>query len=228
LIFKYFQALSQTGLGPSSSTHQLGSTPRRSVDVESNLDDDDTSYDSTSQYSTDQNNTESDQRLFYIDPQAQSDSNQLTITSAGAAFSSIRPDLNTFETIRRVLVNGNGHVTSAAGSLVNGNAASVTSSMNNNNKSFNHLYQQQYQGISEVQRDEDLNSIQSDQVEKSEKIISDFKEKTFDEQKQTLLRTNQASNEKYQQVFDFISKELTSISVTSTGKLKEQKLIELY
>ncbi len=119
-------------------------------------------------------------------------------------------------------------MTSAAGSLVNGNAASVTSSMNNNNKSFNHLYQQQYQGISEVQRDEDLNSIQSDQVEKSEKIISDFKEKTFDEQKQTLLRTNQASNEKYQQVFDFISKELTSISVTSTGKLTAQKSIELY
>ncbi len=60
--------------------------------------------------------------------------------------------------------------------------------------------------------------IQKIRRRKSEKIISDFKEKTFDEQKKTLLRTNQETNEKYQQVFDFISKELTSISATSTGK----------
>jgi len=181
------------------------------------LDEDDTSYDSTSLYSTDQNNLDIDQRLFYIDPQVQSDANQLTVTST-SAFSTNRYELNTFETIRRVLINGNGNATSTGGSLVNGNAISVTSSMNNPNKSYNHLYQQQNHGISEVQKDDDLSSVQSDQIEKSEKIISDFKEKTFDEQKKTLLRTNQETNEKYQQVFDFISKELTSISATSTGK----------
>lgn len=211
--------MAQTGLGPSSSTHQLGSTPRRSIDIESNLDGDDTSYDSTSQYSMDQNNVNYDQdKLFYIDPTS-TDTNQLTVTSSN--FPKAYQDLNSFETIRRVLLNGNSNATSAGGSLVNGHATSISSSMNN--RSYSQYHHRQQTGINEVSKDDDQNSNQSDQAEKSLRIISDFKQKTFDEQKQTMIRTNQASNEKYQQVVDFISKELIAPSASSIVSEKSEK-----
>lgn len=51
--------------------------------------------------------------------------------------------------------------------------------------------------------DQDSNKS-TDTLENSMKIISDFKQKPFDELKQTLLRSNQTylNTERYQQVFD--------------------------
>ena len=112
-----------SGLGTSSSTQQIGSTPRRSLDIESNQDGDETSYDSASQYSMDQPAdldylNQQNAKLFYIDPSL-SDANQMTVNSAG--FLKQSQDFNSFETIRKVLFNGNNNLASGGASLVNGN-----------------------------------------------------------------------------------------------------------
>ena len=156
----------------------------------------------------DQNNGMDDgQKLFYIDPTTgYSDSNQVTINSG--TFNNRYQDLSSFETIRRVLLNGNNNGVSAGASLINGNAASSSSSMNNRSNSQVRHHNENMPGDDQ----------QDQQLERS--IISDFKQKTFDEQKQAILRTNQAyfNNDKYQEVFEFISKELTS-GTDKNGKL---------
>lgn len=194
------------GLGPSSSTHQLGSTPRRSIDVESNQDGDDTSYDSASQYSLDPNNLPADDKLFYIDPS--SETNQLTITSLNHLKQ--YQDLSSFETIRRVL--GNSNAPSAGASLVNGNTTSVSS--HNRSASQVQQHQRNASGIQDINENYDTYSNKSDS---STRIISDFRQKTFDQ----LLKSNQvySNNEKYQKVFEFITKELTTSGV-SAGNFK--------
>lgn len=184
------------------------------------MDGDDTSYDSASQYSNDQNDLDGNPKLFYIDSQADNN-NQMTVNSA--IYLKQFQDISSFETIRRALLNGNGsNVASGGASLVNGNTASITSSLNNRSGSQYNRHWRDNSGIAvEVVDGADRNSDQSDQIEQSLKIISDFKQKSFDEQKQTMLRTNQAymNSDKYQQVFEFISKELTA---DKNGKLNLQ------
>jgi hypothetical protein len=93
------------------------------------------------------------------------------------------------------------------------NAASIASSANNRSVSqFQASNQRSIYAANNINEDDDKTSNQSDtQLENSLRIISDFKQKPFDEMKQTLMRTNQTylNTEKYQQVFEFIQ-ELTS------------------
>ena len=155
---------------------------------------------------------EGNPKLFYIDPVHD---NQMSVNSA--MYLKQFQEISSFETIRRALLNGGGNGGASGGaSLVNGFAASVASSVNNRSGSQYRHVREHSGGVGEVSGgdavDADVHSNQSDPMEQSLRIISDFKQKSFDEQKQTLLRTNQAymNSDKYQQVFEFISKELVS------------------
>jgi len=209
-----------SGLGTSSSTQQIGSTPRRSLDIDSNQDGDDTSYDSASQYSIDQPVdldylNQQNAKLFYIDPSG-TDTNQMTVNSVN--FLKQNQDCNSFETIRKVLFNGNNNLASGGASLVNANAASLASSANN--RSASHFAPNRFNTNNNINEDEDRTSNQSDpQLETSLRIISDFKQKPFDELRDTLRRKNYMNTEKYQQVFEFITKELTGSGATPTNSL---------
>lgn len=110
----------------STSMNQFN-TPRRSIDADSNGDGDDTSYDSTSQLSVDYDMLQQlpsaaatgtlgggNNRLFFLEPsmpQAQQQQQQAnnTISSLNAfRAQQFGQDLASFETIKRVLFNGNG------------------------------------------------------------------------------------------------------------------------
>lgn len=72
---------------------------------------------------------------------------------------------------------------------------------------------------------------QAELNEKNMKIITDFKQKNYDELKQNLVRANQmyVNSEKYQQVFDLISKELVSshASTNTAGNISNSSSITL-
>ena len=91
-----------------------------------------------------------------------------------------------------------------------------------NNRSASHFAPNRFNTNNNINEDEDRASNQSDsQLETSLRIISDFKQKPFDELRDTLRRKNYMNTEKYQQVFEFITKELTSggSSATPTNSL---------
>lgn len=103
-------------MGISPSLNQLGNTPRRSIDADSNMPDDDTSYDSTSQISLDfeivKQQQHQLQKGFYLDPNI---NQQGTISSLNALKQqqyAQQQDMASFETIKRVLFNGNGGLSS--------------------------------------------------------------------------------------------------------------------
>jgi len=199
--------------------------------------DDDTSYDSMSQVSMDAQTT--NEKLFYIDPNLNDELNQLTVDSIN--FTKQQPsyftnslELTSFETIKKVLLNDTHNRTSGAASLVAGGSgvngtillppASVTGVSNPSINRSQMIKQQSAShfdaaGANHVSGDDD-SSKSTDTLETSMRIISDFKQKPFDELKQTLMRSNQAymNADKYHRVFDSISKEIHHTNmITSNG-----------
>ena len=218
------RAFSASGvvIGPSLSTAPNGSNSRPSLDAESNIDDD-TSYDSTSQFSIDQNIPSME---FYLENGG--DSNQVTMNSINNIKQNMYlqnqhyQEFTSFETIKKVLYNGN-TAPSNGGSQVAGSGLGVPQATNTHSTSGISS-----RSVTQMNNDnlDDHNSDNSDTLDNSLRIISDFKQKPFDELKQTLLKTHQThlNPEKYQQVFDLISKELT-VSTQSNSRDKESNLM---
>jgi hypothetical protein len=214
-----------------------GSTPRRSIDIESNIDDD-TSYDSTSQISIDQFNGQLDANgvtgdythKFYIESNTlnqNSNDNQATINSLSMLRQQAHgQDLTSFETIKRVLFNtsnygaGGNNPTQNPVSLIFSNANSSNNSNNNADTT-----------IQLNQLSEDRDSLQSiDQLydaESSQRIISEFKQKPFEELKNTIYKNSRF--EKYQQVIDSLSKEYGQGNqlASSTSAANSSNLIKM-
>lgn len=224
------------GLGISPSMNQFVSTPRRSLDVESQFDDD-TSYDSASQISAASNydlDFITQQKLFLPELNQQmnggggsstttptnNEPSQLTINSLNLLkqqylMQQQYQDMTSFESIKRVLFNGgagfyafNGSNMSNSGVGSNGiEETTLVSQLNNGGNEFGNI--------------DDSSVLQ--QHEKNVKIISDFKQKPFDELRQSLQRSNNQSHEKYQQVFDLISKEVNSHTNISLANLNSSQ-----
>jgi hypothetical protein len=196
-----------------SSSFPNGQTPRRSLDNESYMDDD-TSYDSMSQVSIDQNYNDNN-KLFFIDANTE-ENNQLTVDSLNFSNRQQYQDISSFETIKRVLLNGSNNRMSGAASVLTGSGTNGTIIAPSSSASIVKIAQQRNHNTennnTNASSNDDLDSNNSTEtLENSMKIISDFKQKPFDELKQTLLRSNQVyvNQEKYHQVFDSISKEIT-------------------
>jgi hypothetical protein len=204
----------------SPSFHQIGTTPRRSIDNDSYLDDD-TSYDSMSQISIDQQQPLNDNKLFFIDPS--DDINQLTINSFNFSTKQQYQDMSSFETIKRLISNGTGignnnNRTSGATSLIGNALPTANSGISASSISRNMTNLRNSTGASVIvaaakleqssTEDQESNNSSSETIETNQRIINEFKQKPFDELKQTLLRSNNLNQEKYQQVFDSISKEI--------------------
>lgn len=217
-----------SGAGPigMSPSNQLISTPRRSIEGES-YSDDNTSYDSTSQISIDPNGFEGDyvnNKLFYIDGGLGNggvDANQATINSLSVLkqqqnlYIQQSKEITSFETIKRILFNGNAIGSNLSNSGIGGggsgtlgaNSGIVLTNHTSSTSSMIHKNSLKQNGTT---NENDQDSNQSDQqMENSMKIISEFQHKPFDEIKESLIKSNQQSKEKYQQVFEFVSKEIT-------------------
>ena len=227
-----------SGAGPigMSPSNQLISTPRRSIEGES-YSDDNTSYDSTSQISIDPNGCEGDyvnNKLFYIDGGLGNggvDANQATINSLSVLrqqqnlYIQQSKDITSFETIKRILFNGNAIGSNLSNSGIGGggsgtlgaNSGIVLTNRTSSTSSMAHKNSLKQNGTS---NENDQDSNQSDQqMENSMKIISEFQHKPFDEIKESLIKSNQQSKEKYQQVFEFVSKEITKEGSSIGGGL---------
>ncbi|CAF0729610.1 unnamed protein product [Brachionus calyciflorus] len=178
-----------SAIGVSPSTH-FNQTPRRSIDADSV--DDDTSYDSTSQISVDQVDFDTQGNNFFIE--VQNHDPQATVRSINILKNT---DITSFDTIRKVLFNSGSNINASnlsnsgvgLGSSTIGPGSSIVQNINN----FNSLM---------------LSNVQDDQQdEENKKIIIDTLQKPFDELKQR-INQQKISSEKYQQVFDHVSKGL--------------------
>jgi len=225
-----------SGVGQSSSTQRLngadvGAEVRYSIDstVQSNpdeqqlngedMDDDNTSYDSTSQISVDQYS----ESKFFLNGTNSTNSSTYNLLKQQAQQHNINiNDLSSFETLKRVLFNvsGNNNQSLANTTLTNGasgvgnlsavasTVGAASSSMHRDNSRtgrFNVVHQTNVNALDQL----DNNNRSS---EENLKIINDFKQKPFDELKQTLMRSNQMhlNSEKYKQVVDLINKEFVA------------------
>ncbi len=210
------------GMGISPSVNQFVTTPRRSIDVDSNMDDD-TSYDSTSQISLDPNSNydlnfvANQQKLMFPDGIVNSssvDSNQATTNSINLIkqqyyLQQQYQDLTSFETIKRVLFNGSNFLGSnMSNSGVGSQGLEDTTLLSSAGGTLNHP-----NGIgiflnmqTPTNESGPVNGFVEE--EKNTKIISEFKQKPFEELRQSLQRAN---NQSYQQVVDFISKEIAAV-----------------
>ena len=232
------------GLVASQSKNQFVSTPRHSIDADSTLDDD-TSYDSASQMSIDpnmnmdyltlanaavnnsDNNTNNNNpmhllRQHYMQQQQQQQQNYTNMTS--------------FETIKRVLFNGNGkgngnvsgEGTPSSLSVLNQQQQQQQNSINSGLGMF--LSAQLAKSTSDgsmpgaAAADIELaagndNEQLLQQENNGVRIINEFKQKPFDELRQSLQRSNQLKNnsEKYQQVLDLINKEISANSSANSS-----------
>jgi hypothetical protein len=180
------------------------------------MDDDNTSYDSTSQISVDQYS----ESKFFLNGTNSTSSSTYNLLKQQAQQHNINiNDLSSFETLKRVLFNVSGNnnnnqslanttLTNGAGGVGNLSAVASTvgaNSMQRDNSRtgrFNVVHQTNASALEQL----DNNNRSS---EENLKIINDFKQKPFDELKQTLMRSNQMqlNSDKYKQVVDLINKE---------------------
>lgn len=208
-----------SAMGISPSMNQFN-TPRKSLDVESNLDDD-TSYDSTSQISIDQNGAYDFELINHqnlkllIDPATMVEQNNPNISINQATVSSLnalkqqqyamQQDITSFETIKRVLFNGVGGGIGSGGSNIissNNSAAGGVAGSSTVGIGSTTGASQTRTSVSNIRERTQETDENENQLNSSLKIISDFKQKPFDELKQTLIKTNQSyvNTDKYKQV----------------------------
>jgi hypothetical protein len=219
-------------------------TPRRSIDADSNTDDG-TSYDSISQVSVDPNGQEqldSNMVKFYTDD------NQNTVTSFNFLRHQYNlqqqqfNETSSFEMIKRVLfndnnslINGSNFSNSGVGgvggsSTIGPNSTGLSTIINTskaykvggssgggggvNSSSALNLDQNSSKSLSDQQR------LQLESNNNTE-IISEFRHKNYDELKKNYIRSTQTylNQEKYQKVFDFISKEHTNANTTTSSSV---------
>ena len=196
-------------------------TPRRSIDIESNTDDG-TSYDSVSQVSVDQQGLEqldSNNVKFYTDD------NQNTVTSLNLLRQQYflqqqqLNDTSSFDMIKRVLFNDNNSLINGStfsNSGLGGVGGSSTIGPNSTGLSTvinaTRIYKSGGNSSSAFNLDQNSNKSsenQKIQIENNNKeIISEFRQKNYDELKKNYIRSTQAylNTEKYQKVFESISK----------------------
>lgn len=126
-------------------------------------------------------------------------------------------DLASFETIKRVLFNGNGGGLSSNNSAVGGQTSSVQRTSGTSSIAGGSKLQMKAPLVPELSADDTEASSAALEAETSMRIISEFKQKPFDELKQTLIKTNQSyvNPDKYQQVLDLISREMQPNSTTT-------------
>ena len=206
-------------------------TPRRSIDVETNTDDG-TSYDSVSQVSVDQNGLEQiDSNIvkFYTDD------NQNTVTSLNLLRQQYYlqqqqlNDTSSFDMIKRVLFNDNNSLINGSNfsnSGLGGVRGSSTIGPNSTGLSTvingARIYKSGVNSSSAFNLDQNSNKSSENQklqLENNNKeIISEFRHKNYDELKKNYIRSTQAylNTEKYQKVFDFISKEHTNSNANTS------------
>ena len=195
-------------------------TPRRSIDIESNTDDG-TSYDSVSQVSVDQ------QGLEQLDSNVKfyTDDNQNTVTSLNLLRQQYflqqqqLNDTSSFDMIKRVLFNDNNSLINGStfsNSGLGGVGGSGTIGPNSTGLSTvinaTRIYKSGGNSSSAFNLDQNSNKSSENQklqIENNNKeIISEFRQKNYDELKKNYIRSTQAylNTEKYQKVFDSISK----------------------
>jgi hypothetical protein len=210
------QRLSKSGFGQGQTSLGISPnqiTPRRSLDVDSNMDDD-TSYDSASQVSIDRMsnydldfmNQLNQLANIPVNEQNQSTVNSINLLKQQYYLQQQYHDLTSFETLKRVLFNGGGAAGFIGSNMSNSGVGStgieettlISSSINNGIGIY--LNMQSNGGGVVTPTNEDSDNMSS-------KLINDFKQKPFDEIRQSLQKKNQ-SLDKYQQVFDLISKEI--------------------
>ena len=205
------QGQSSLGISPNQMT------PRRSLDVDSNMDDD-TSYDSASQVSVDRMsnydldfvNQLNQLANIPVNEQNQSTVNSINLLKQQYYLQQQYHDLTSFETLKRVLFNGGGAAGFIGSNLSNSGVGSngieettlISSSFNNGIGIYLNMQTNGAVGGGGV-----VTPTNEESEDLSSKLINDFKQKPFDEIRQSLQKKNQ-SLDKYQQVFDLISKEI--------------------
>jgi hypothetical protein len=179
-----------------------------------NQDSFETSYDSSSQIS--EADLFENNRKFFIgsdnsptdDSQSQ---NQQTLLQT--LLKQSNNNILSFDTIKRYFLNNPTMTTSQSANILN-NFSTLSSSNNNTGTHTNDLYNSLNTNFTQ---NRDYNSL--DDNEERVKIINEFKQKTFDEIKGDLNKTNQ-QNDKYKQVLEFLSKE---IHTTDSQQFQQQQ-----
>ena len=138
-------------------------------------------------------------------------------------------DMSSFETIKRVLFNNDAtsNVNGSNFSGVGGGSSTIGANSTSMNINTAKIYQNGGRSASNLEQQSQNQSGkpgggggggEQQQIETSLEIITEFKQKPFDELKKKLVRTNQLylNADKYQQVIEFISKEHTTNSQSAS------------